>query len=433
MALQPGTHFTSLFGVDMEIVELLGSGGQGYVYKVQYGDETKVLKIYKPAALKDPEAFYRNVKANIQRGTPSKAFLWPLDILKWNGTTFGYVMDLREEGYYELSAYLAGCAQFASFKAVVTAALQIVAAFRVLHNHGYSYQDLNDGNFFIEPRSGNVLICDNDNVAPNGVSTGILGKPRYMAPEVVRGEKMPDTTTDRFSLAILLFTMLTKTHPLEGKRYLVPCLTAEIEELLYGKEPIFVLDPQDKRNAPVAGIHKHIGIVWPELPKYIKEAFIKEFSKEKMIEHPERRNTEADWQRLLIQLRGDIIRCDACGNENFTYDVDDPCCHACKRKLPPFRWMSLEGLEYRVPLIHGNIIYRMQFGTADVDQAGKPVLLVRRHPEQPDMMLMQNISGMEIECITPSGKRKVIGDRAAMPANPGIKVRAYEVTGEVTE
>ena len=30
---------------------------------------------------------------------------------------------------------------------------------------GYSYQDLNDGNFFINPQSGDVLICDNDNVA----------------------------------------------------------------------------------------------------------------------------------------------------------------------------------------------------------------------------------------------------------------------------
>lgn len=39
----------------------------------------------------------------------------------------------------------------------------------MLHRHGYSYQDLNDGNFFINPESGDVLICDNDNVMPQGV------------------------------------------------------------------------------------------------------------------------------------------------------------------------------------------------------------------------------------------------------------------------
>ena len=38
-----------------------------------------------------------------------------------------------------------------------------------------SYQDLNDGNFFIDPQTGKVLICDNDNVAVcnNAVDTDI--------------------------------------------------------------------------------------------------------------------------------------------------------------------------------------------------------------------------------------------------------------------
>jgi DNA-binding helix-hairpin-helix protein with protein kinase domain len=41
---------------------------------------------------------------------------------------------------------------------MVNAALNITAGFRALHNKGYSYQDLNDGNFFINPQNGNVLI-----------------------------------------------------------------------------------------------------------------------------------------------------------------------------------------------------------------------------------------------------------------------------------
>ena len=36
----------------------------------------------------------------------------------------------------------------------------------------------------IHPETGDVLICDNDNVAPEGVTSGILGKARYMAPEL---------------------------------------------------------------------------------------------------------------------------------------------------------------------------------------------------------------------------------------------------------
>ena len=433
MSLKPGSHLTSLYGTDIEIVKLLGSGGQGFVYKVLYGGEPKALKIYKPAALKDPKAFYENVKNNITKGSPSKAFLWPLDLLKWNGKTFGYIMDLRPDGYEELSSFLAGCVQFSSFKAIVTAALQIVAAFRVLHNKGYSYQDLNDGNFFIDPRNGNVLICDNDNVAPNGSHTGILGKPRYMAPEVVRGEKMPDTITDRFSLAVIIFTMLTKTHPLEGRRYLVPCLTAQVEEMLYGTEPLFVLDPDDKRNAPVAGTHKHIGIIWPELPGYMKDAFIREFSQEIMQKNPGHRKTEADWQRLLIRFRSDIIRCNKCGNENFSWDVSAPVCCACKQPISKFSYLELEGIDYPVPLIPGNIVYRVQFGTADVDKAGNPILYIRKHPQMPNQIIMHNVSGENLECITPSGNRKIIAHNSIIPANKGIQIRSFGSIAEVKE
>ncbi len=55
---------------------------------------------------------------------------------------------------------------FSSVAALINAGLNMVEGFRALHNRGYSYQDLNDGNFFINPQSGDVLICDNDNVAP---------------------------------------------------------------------------------------------------------------------------------------------------------------------------------------------------------------------------------------------------------------------------
>lgn len=429
MAINPGTHFTSLFNADIEIVSLLGSGGQGYVYKILYNGQPKALKIYKPAALKDPKAFYSNVKNNIRRGSPSKTFLWPIDLLKWNGKTFGYIMDLRDPEYEELSSFMAGCVQFASFRTAITAALQIIAAFRILHSQGYSYQDLNDGNFFIHPKTGNVMICDNDNVAPNGVSTGILGKPRYMAPEIVRGETMPNTQTDRFSLSVIIFIILTLTHPLEGRRYLVDCLTPKVEELIYGTEPIFMLDPNDRRNAPVLGTHNNIGIVWPALPQYMKDAFLKEFSQD-VLKQPGRRSTESDWQKLLIRFRSDIIRCPYCADENFT---DQGSCASCKHPLPKHLNITLGGCDYTMPIVSGNIVYRSQFGTADVDQAGDAILLIRPNPQDPATLLLQNISGGDVECTTPSGKRIIVTNRNVIPAKPGIKIRISNGSVEITQ
>lgn len=432
MALKPGTKLTSMFNANIEIVNLLGSGGQGYVYKILYNGAPKALKIYKPSALKDPQAFYNNVKENIQRGSPSPSFLWPTDLLKWNGKTFGYIMDLRPSEYEELSAFMAGSVYFASFKVAVSAALQIIAAFRILHNQGYSYQDLNDGNFFINPKTGDVLICDNDNVAQNGKNTGILGKPRYMAPEIVRHETMPNTQTDRFSLSVILFIMLTMTHPLEGKRYLVPCLTPEIEEQIYGTEPIFLLDPDDKRNAPIAGIHNNIGIVWPVLPQYMKDAFLREFSQE-VLKNPGRRSTEANWQSLLIRFRSEIIPCGMCGNEVFTYNAAAPVCDRCKRSLGSFRKIKMAGCDYLMPALPGNIVYRVQLGTANVDQAGNPMMRVRRNPKDPQQIILQNVSGQDVEVTTPSGKIKMVANNAAVPANPGIKIKLQNGSLEIVE
>lgn len=81
---------------------------------------------------------------------------------------------------------------------MLAAAMKICEGFRMLHLKGYSYQDLNDGNFFIRPSDGDVLICDNDNVMPQGQKSGIMGKARYMAPEIVAGG-VPDKYSDRLS------------------------------------------------------------------------------------------------------------------------------------------------------------------------------------------------------------------------------------------
>ena len=232
-------------------------------------------------------------------------------------------MDLRPEGYYELSKIIASeKVNFASYKAIAEAAIKITYAFRVLHSIGYSYQDLNDGNFFINTKTGDVLICDNDNVAPNGTHTGIIGKPRYMAPEIVIGDGkvMPDTWTDRFSLAVILFILIFTSHPLEGKRWLVPCLTDKIARELYGSKPLFVLDEKDTSNRPVKGIHENLQNTWPYMPDYMKDAFRNAFSQEALL-NPQRRMTEGDWLEVLTRFRSDIIVC-PCGNSIILKNTD---------------------------------------------------------------------------------------------------------------
>ena len=201
-------------GGQAEVLGEFGSGGQGTVYKANYNGQIYALKWYHPGVFHGKEhEFYQNIENNISKGAPTSAFLWPKAITRVCNGQFGYLMDIRPDGYEELTNYFVGSrkqkqVRFKSFSAICNAAIQIINAFRELHNNGYSYQDINNGNFFIKPDSGDVLICDNDNVSPFGTNLGIMGKQRWMAPEIVTGQNDPDKNSDRFSLAVVLFRLL---------------------------------------------------------------------------------------------------------------------------------------------------------------------------------------------------------------------------------
>lgn len=194
--------------------------------------------------------------------------------------TYGYIMKLRPEGYYEFGNYLLALKNFKSLDAMLAAAMKICEGFRMLHLKGYSYQDLNDGNFFIRPSDGDVLICDNDNVMPQGQKSGIMGKARYMAPEIVAGG-VPDKYSDRFSLSVILFMLFFANHPFEGAKVVsCPCMTEAFEKRFYGSEAVFIYDKDDPSNRPVRGIHQNVIKRWPLFPSILKNTFIEQFSKE---------------------------------------------------------------------------------------------------------------------------------------------------------
>ena len=288
--LKNGTKIKMKYGGEATVLDEFGAGGQGTVYKVSYNGKEYALKWYHKGVFKGKEKeFYKNLENNIQKGSPTDAFLWPLAITDVCDGMFGYIMNIRPEGYYELTEFFVGTKKqkqirFKSFEAIANAAINIIQGFRELHNSGYSYQDINNGNFFINPENGSVLICDNDNVSPYGVNLGILGKQRYMAPEVVQGKSDPNKQSDRFSLAVILFRLLFINHPLEGKYSTPPCMTKELERKYYGTDPIFVYDPIDSRNRPIPGTDSNLRTFWKVYPDYIKELFIEAFSKEVMLQ-----------------------------------------------------------------------------------------------------------------------------------------------------
>ena len=319
----------------------LGEGGQGTVYRVQIDGtkEERALKWYFIEEVNEPRDFYAHLQNNIDNGSPSVAFVWPEALTEWVKGTFGYVMPIIPSGYYEFTKYVMAKVRFESLDAIVNAALNLVSAFKALHLKGYNYQDLNYKNFVVAPRTGDVLLLDNDNVRGHGQWSGVQGYKRFMAPEVVRGEKMPDTHTDRHSLALNLFYILIGDHPLEGSKTNVPCFTDKHDIKFFGTEPLFMFDKYDSANAPRAGQDKNAIALWPCFPSYMHKAFQKSFGQDSLL-HSQGRLLEQEWLPLLVRLKSSIVRCPNCSAKMFLESKGTTICLGCNQRVEPLGYLK---------------------------------------------------------------------------------------------
>lgn len=417
---QKGQRIKTVSGGELEVIQKLGEGGQGVVYKVNYNGKPLALKWYFGNKLNNADKFYRNIQNNIKQGTPTGAFLWPLEITEYFEGSFGYLMGLRPPEYKDFSLFLLAKVHFANIEALINTALCITNGFRELHNRGYSYQDLNDGNFFVNPKTGDVLICDNDNVAPYGENLGIAGKCRYMAPEVVMGQKRPDSHTDRFSLAVVLYMLLFLNHPLEGKRTMCPCLTEELERKFYGSDPVFVWDPANDANRPVRGVHTNEIKLWPLYPAFVRKTFEKAFSHEVMVGNDTtHRVIEKEWQEVFTTLRDLTIKC-SCGSETFIDPSQQSCrCINCGKSIerPPI----LKVKKYHAALAPGKKLYacHVQYDSDDFKEAKGEVISSRNNPS---LLGLRNDSNNTWEAILPNGSSKGYPNGQVIKLGKGIKI-----------
>ena len=415
--LRTGMQVKLQGGTSCKIKKELGRGGQGIVYLVDYNGKDYALKWYTMAC---SEAFFQNLERNAKKGAPSSNFLWPEAVTEHQNGSFGYLMKLRPAGYEEIGAFMRKKAIFKDLNCLLQACLQICTAFQKLHLVGLSYQDMNDGNFFINPKTGDVLICDNDNVAPNGVNMGIAGKSGYMAPEIIDKETMPNRYTDYFSLSVILFILIYMNRPFEGVKVLsCPCMTEEMEKKLNGKGCVFILDPNDDSNRPVKGVHTNVIRRWPLFPKLLRDAFIQTFSRE-AITTPNKRLMDRDWQRVLVQVRSMWVKCPYCGKYTFVQpDVDGQPCIECGKNIAKPAVLNVG--KYNIPLVPEQKIYLCQISSDD--DYNKVVCEVIRNPKNPAKWGLTNKSGQQWTVTLPNGEFKLVDDGASMPIIPGLKIR----------
>ena len=415
-------------GQKITILDLLGEGGQGEVYLVNDGTSNYAFKYYKEIPSDD---FKFNLKNNIIKGAPSSAFLWPKKYIEFDDETCGYLMDIRSKDYTSFVSYLNAKTKFKDQTTLINWCVELVKSFKLLHEKGFSYQDLNDGSFFLNPETGALLICDNDNVSADKTNLGILGKMRYMAPEIVRGDKdpytndrqMPDTHSDRFSLAVILFLALCLGNPFEGerlKKYVIVDEKAEYE--MFGSNPIYIYNKDDTSNRPIRGYHTAVLNRYPSLPNYIKEAFHRTFT-DGLKDRENSRTTEIEWLRLLSKYRDELITCYGCGKQyifGFNEKKNNATCPFCNKETKTFCFLHI-GKSY-IALEPGKFIYEPHIDKYS-SEYNKPIGKVIQNKNNPSLWGIKLRLNNDVLIRDKTGVEKAVSKDGVIPILSYLKIK----------
>ncbi len=408
--------------------KLLGVGGQGEVWRARVDGVDVAVKLYHPhtATKAQREALERL----LARPTPARYFLWPLALVEDRArTTFGYTMQLREPRFRALEDFMARRVE-PSMHALLTACVQLTDGFLRLHSQGLCYRDISFANVFFDPITGDVRICDLDNVDVAGAPhAGVLGTPRFMAPEVVRRELPPSDHTDRYSLAVLLFLFLYGGHPLDGAREAqIRCLDVPALEKLYGFNPLYIWDPADSSNRPVRGIHDNPLAFQSMYPRSLMDLFLRSFTDG--LHLPAKRVRESEWRKAFTRAIDTIWLCQ-CGAESF-YDPADArpatkACWSCRNALAlPLR-IEIDG---RAVLLHRHTrLCAYHVGNTWDDDT--PLGEVMPNPANPAVFGLKNLSTEKWTLERPDGSIVDVPPGRSAPLLAGNAINFGTARGEL--
>lgn len=348
-------------GAVCQVESLLGEGGQGEVFRVNLEGRPFALKWYNDLVLERDRGLRERLRVAIDKGAPSAKFIWPFELAALpDGRRLGYLMRLRRSGY-ESFYDLLGQQIRPSFRVLAMAACRLTDALFALHGKGLAYQDLNAGNVFFDPATGDIEICDNDNVDRDGAPSVMGGVWEFQAPEVVLRRAGPSRATDLHSLAVMLFRVLHIGHPLLGRKVHEHANLADLSAVrsLYGTAARFVFDPVDESNRPLPEEHGPVIGHWEIYPQFLRDLFVRAFTEG--LHDPQARVQESEWRQALSQLHDSVLTCTACGAQNF----HDPrrlaqkqptfACWSCRAALssaPPRMGIRLAGARANEPPLH---------------------------------------------------------------------------------
>lgn len=212
----------------LEILELLGQGGMGAVYKARQTklDRLVALKIIRPESSADPlftERFTREARTLARLSHPQIVAVH--DFGEVEASDDGQTRGL----YYFVMEYVDGLnlrqllgREHLAADETLGIISQVCDALQYAHDEGVVHRDIKPENILIDTR-GRVKIADFGlakiaATSPDDVTLTqthqVMGTPRYMAPEQMVGSRSVDHRADLYSLGVVFYEMLTGELPL---------------------------------------------------------------------------------------------------------------------------------------------------------------------------------------------------------------------------
>lgn len=257
----PATDFTrgSTFAKRYEVIEELGKGGMGEVYRVFDREirEEIALKILRPEIAEDEKSIerFRN-EVKLSRKIVHKNVCRMYDINKEENKYFFTMEYVSGE---DLKSFLKRSKQL-TIETTISIAKQICEGLSQAHKLGIIHRDLKPGNIMID-KEGNVRIMDfgiAHSLETKGItgSRMMIGTPEYMSPEQAVAKNV-DRSSDIYSLGVLLYEMVSGELPFDGE--------TPFKVVLKHREEM----PQDPKE------------IRPQIPRSLSQLILKCLEKEK--------------------------------------------------------------------------------------------------------------------------------------------------------